>query len=386
MPLGKSSSSCLKKVAAPANEQRASGAAKAANATHTHDHDNEHQQRPVISDAEYCSLLVVRHRATHTHLEAADALENSLNALCAADGDLRFELDGLRPPRFRPADERNETRVLTLLHHRDEEAEEEGLLDHNAAIAEDMQVFRDMRALLDRLRRRITAVRTHHARAVICVERGDEQLDFAVHNLHIPKARFGSFLLKHPDWHPDTHCHETGRRLHAPHHLPNAPERFTPAGSWILHPASRGIERSPFPSSSSSDEKDDADNNANDNSANDARDARRAAPPTQKKKRRAHTATTATNARPRQLEKEQREKKKRPRHDDDADHDEQKHRRRSPAPYPRRGASTDDDAPTMVMRFVPYDDYPSGDRRYRYEPCRLSDLNAASASSSDSDC
>jgi hypothetical protein len=32
------------------------------------------------------------------------------------------------------------------------------------------------------------------------VERGDEQLDFAVHNLHIPKALFGSFLLKHPDW------------------------------------------------------------------------------------------------------------------------------------------------------------------------------------------
>jgi hypothetical protein len=104
------------------------------------------------------------------------------------------------------------------------------------------------------------------------VERGDEQLDFAVHNLHIPKALFGSFLLKHPDWHPDTHSHETGRRLHAPH-LPQAPERFSPAGSWILHRASRGIDRSPLPSSSSDEEDEEEDD------ADDAADDRRAPPP-----------------------------------------------------------------------------------------------------------
>ena len=357
------------------------------------DDEEEEEEGGVVTDAEFRDLLVVRYRNARSMARIARRAKRSIEALRDAEDHLYQEMHEEALERFphhshgrahlrlpgEKQEEKDEEEVVGT-HHRPPRRVE-ALLYHNHNAARD--ALRGMDGMLFRLDDRLDSVVAHDPDDMIFISPGEPQLVFAVYVLKIPEGRFRRFLATFPNWHPDTHSHDDTGALFDEPILPLAPERFTPAGSWVLHPDSCGIDRpaplaaaasAPLSSSSSSSDASDADNarsppkknmkrgarvsssDSGSDNGSDSRDARSLPTTTEKTKRAARQP-----------------KQKRPRHTDHQNNDEN---------------SASDGKPLRACRIVSSFEPLSGELRHRSVPCRRRDLalNAAPASSSsDSD-
>ena len=363
------------------------------------DEEEEEEEGGVVTDAEFRDLLVVRYRNARSMARIARRAKRSIEALCDAEDHLYQEMHEEALERFphhshgrahlrlpgEKQEEKDEEEVVGT-HHRPPRRVE-ALLYHNHNAARD--ALRGMDGMLFRLDDRLDSVVAHDPNDMIFISPGEPQLVFAVYVLKIPEGRFRRFLATFPNWHPDTHSHDDTGALFDEPILPLAPERFTPAGSWVLHPDSCGIDRpaplaaaasAPLSSSSSSSDADDA--------SSDADNAR--SPPKKKMKRGARVSSSdsssdngsdSRDARslPTTTEKKKRAarqpKQKRPRHTDHHNNDESSG---------SDGASDRYNKPLRACRIVSSFEPLSGELHHRSVPCRRRDLalNAAPASSS----